>query len=68
MNFSPREVEVIRALAQGMSFPEVAEALGLSPRTARSYAESVRKKLNVKHSRELPAAYYEATGDNPWPS
>ena len=66
--FPDREIEVIKLIAANKSFPEIGEAMGLSPRTARSYAESARKKLRVKFARDLPRAYQEATGENPWPA
>lgn len=42
-----REREVARLLARGLSNREVAEALGISPHTARRHTESVMRKLGV---------------------
>ena len=44
---TPREVEVLQLVAQGMTDAEVAEQLFLSPRTVSSYLSSVYNKLGV---------------------
>lgn len=47
---SKRESEVLGLVAQGYSDKEVAEALGLTPATVRSYLKTIYGKLHV-HSR-----------------
>ena len=47
---SKRESEVLACVARGYSDKEVAEALGLTPATVRSYLKSIYGKLHV-HSR-----------------
>ena len=47
---SKRESEVLAYVARGYSDKEVADALGLSPATIRSYLKTIYGKLHV-HSR-----------------
>jgi len=54
-NLTRREAEVLRLLAQGMSQPEIAERLTLSPKTVGSHIEHVLRKLGV-HSRAQAVA------------
>lgn len=42
-----REREILRAIAQGLSNKEIAEALGLSPNTVRNYIVDIMGKLGV---------------------
>lgn len=49
-----REVEVLRLVAKGLSNPEVAAELILSPRTVHAHLRSVYRKLDV-HSRAAAA-------------
>jgi predicted ATPase/DNA-binding CsgD family transcriptional regulator len=44
---SAREVEVLRLVADGLSNPEVAERLALSPRTVGQHLRSIYNKLGV---------------------
>jgi DNA-binding NarL/FixJ family response regulator len=64
---TPREIEIIEYLAEGLSFPEIGEQMGISVRTVKSYSDSARKKLNAPKARLLPSAYQAATGASPWP-
>ena len=50
VRFSPGESEVLAYVARGYSDKEVADALGLSPATIRSYLKTIYGKLHV-HSR-----------------
>ncbi len=47
---SRRESDVLNYVSRGYSDKEVAEALGLSPATVRSYLKTIYSKLHV-HSR-----------------
>lgn len=51
---SPRELEVARLVAQGLTNRQIAEALFLSPRTVDRHLSAVMRKLNV-HSRTAVA-------------
>jgi DNA-binding NarL/FixJ family response regulator len=42
---TPRETEVLELIGQGLKDRQVAEALGVSHETARSYVKTVRRKL-----------------------
>jgi len=43
----PRELDVLREIAQGASNKEAAEALGLLPNTVKSYLKSAMRKLHA---------------------
>jgi DNA-binding NarL/FixJ family response regulator len=47
---TPREAEILRALAAGDSIPEIAERLGITALTVQSHVKNVLAKLGV-HSR-----------------
>ncbi|WP_243029732.1 response regulator [Thermus altitudinis] len=50
---SPREEEVLRLLAQGLSHKEVAEQLGISEKTVATYRERGMEKLGLKSRSDL---------------
>ena len=50
---SKRETEVLRMLAQGFTNQQVADALGLSVKTAETYRVRLTRKLGVKSRAEL---------------
>ena len=50
---TPRELEVLRYLAQGMSCGEVGKALGLSRKTVEKHQYRVRGKLKIDGAVEL---------------
>jgi len=45
---SPREIEVLEALAQGMCYEEIAAHLGISPRTVNTHLHRIYAKLHVR--------------------
>lgn len=47
---TPRELEVLRAMASGASGAETAERLGMSPHTVRTHVQNILTKLGV-HSK-----------------
>jgi DNA-binding NarL/FixJ family response regulator len=55
---SPRERDVVRAIARGLSNPEIAAELFLSPHTVRDYVKSVFEKLGVSSRGELVAKLF----------
>jgi len=65
LRFTERQRQVIRLIAQGHSNLEIAELLGVSPRTAKAHSDVLRTKLHVGRRRQLPAAFREATGEDP---
>ncbi len=60
-----RQREVIVLIAAGCSNDEVAERLGISPRTAKAHCDVLRQKLGVPRRRQIPVAYRSLTGDDP---
>ncbi|WP_396113706.1 response regulator transcription factor [Cyanobium sp. Cruz-8H5] len=45
---TPREAEVLALVGKGMRNKEIAEKLGISHQTARTYVRDVRRKLGVR--------------------
>jgi ATP/maltotriose-dependent transcriptional regulator MalT len=60
-----RQRQVVSLIAAGCSNEEVAERLEISPRTAKAHSDALRQKLGVPRRRQIPAAYRQATGDDP---
>lgn len=52
-SLSPREFEVFRLLAQGLSVAECAQTLNLSQKTVANYQALIKEKLNVTTSAAL---------------
>ncbi len=50
---TPREIEVLRLIAQGFTNTQIAEHLCLSPRTVESHRANVRAKLQLDSRAEL---------------
>jgi two-component system, NarL family, invasion response regulator UvrY len=48
-----REFEVLRLILQGQSVQEIAEALGLNPKTVANHQSAVRQKLGAETAMEL---------------
>ena len=46
-DLSPREIQVLRHLAEGASNPEISEALNISPHTVKSHVIHIFNKINV---------------------
>jgi DNA-binding CsgD family transcriptional regulator len=63
--FTLRQLQVVHLISQGCSNLEIAGRLGISPRTAKAHSDTLRVKLRVSRRRYIPAAYREATGDDP---
>jgi DNA-binding CsgD family transcriptional regulator len=53
---TPRELEVARQVARGLSHKEAAEALGLSPATTRNHIQRIHEKLGVRSNLQLAGA------------
>jgi DNA-binding NarL/FixJ family response regulator len=50
LHFTAREIEVLKALAEGCSSKEAAKRLNVAPRTIESHVERLRLKTNA-HNR-----------------
>jgi len=50
---SPREREVVQLIAEGKSTKEVADRLGISPKTAETHRTNIMRKLNLHSVTEL---------------
>jgi DNA-binding CsgD family transcriptional regulator len=58
---SPREIEVLRLVARGLSYAEIGTELYISPRTVARHLQSIYAKLGLD-SRAEAAAYAYAHG------
>ena len=65
IKFTERQRQVVRLIAAGCSNLEIAERLGVSPRTAKAHSDVLRVKLRVSRRRQIPAAYRKITGEDP---
>lgn len=50
---SDREAEVLRLIAEGLSYKEMADRLGISVKTVETYRERIKEKLNLHSRAEL---------------
>src|SRR4051794_17102948 len=64
-SITPRQLQVIRLIAEGLSNEELGQELGISPRTAKAHCDVLRQKLGVPRRRQIPLAYRLLTGDDP---
>jgi DNA-binding CsgD family transcriptional regulator len=51
----PREIEVVRLVADGLTSKEIARGLGISPLTVRKHRENAMRKLGTHNMAELMA-------------
>jgi DNA-binding CsgD family transcriptional regulator len=61
---SPREIQIARHYAEGATYHEIAEALGIAPSTVRTHLATIYRKLEVSSKLELHA---RLDGDRPAP-
>lgn len=57
---SPREEEVLALLADGLTDREIAERLGISPRTVETHVGSLLNKLGVRNRAQAAQRYRES--------
>jgi DNA-binding CsgD family transcriptional regulator len=60
-----RQREVVKLIAAGCSNEELAEQLGITPRTAKAHCDALRQQLGVARRRQIPVAYRTLTGEDP---
>jgi DNA-binding CsgD family transcriptional regulator len=63
--FTLRQRQVVHLIARGCSNLEIADRLGISPRTAKAHSDTLRTKLRVSRRRQIPSAFRESTGEDP---
>ena len=52
---TPRELDVLRALSEGLSTPEICERLFIAPNTLRTHVQNIMGKLRVHSKLEAVA-------------
>ena len=50
---TPREIDVVKLIVQGMRYKEIAVSLDLSYETIKTYVGRIRKKLNIGSKTEI---------------
>lgn len=56
---TPREIEVLGLLSQGLTYGEVGRRLRITERTARAHAEAVKEKLQAANTAHAVARAYQ---------
>lgn len=56
---TPREVEVLRLLREGLTAMEIADRLEISPRTTRGHIESIKTRLCAANTTQAVAIAFE---------
>ena len=64
-SLTPSELRVAQHAAQGMSNPEIAQALFVTRKTIETHLGSIYRKLEISSRAELPTALAGAAGDAP---
>jgi DNA-binding NarL/FixJ family response regulator len=59
---SDRERQVLHQLAEGLTDREIADRLGISPRTVETHVGSILHKLGVKNRAQAARRYLESNG------
>jgi LuxR family maltose regulon positive regulatory protein len=59
VQFSDREIEVLRYLAAGSALAEIAAGMDISVNTAKAHLRSVFRKLDVSRRRDAVLRAYE---------
>ena len=59
---SPREIEILHLLAEGLLYKEIGQRLGISYGTVNQYLKSVYRKLQVHSRSQAVAAFQRLNG------
>ena len=67
LNTLEKGIQILTLLSGSppLQVAEIAERLGVSPRTAKAHTDILRSKLQVSRRRQIPLAFRDATGENP---
>jgi DNA-binding NarL/FixJ family response regulator len=57
-----RQRQVAEGVENGLSNEEIADALGIAPRTVRAHVEAIKRNLGVRKRRHIPPALREREG------
>ncbi len=70
MGLSPREVQTLRGIADGLTHAQIARRLGLTEATVNTYTKRIRAKLNAGNKAELTRIAIELghVGSRRWPA
>lgn len=60
LQLRPRELEVARLVAQGKTNPQIADVLGIRPRTVATHLENIYRRLSIGSRAELTRCLTEA--------
>lgn len=52
---SPRQLDCLRLASEGLTSPQIGEALGISPRTVNEHIAEVCKRLGVRNRTQAAA-------------
>jgi DNA-binding NarL/FixJ family response regulator len=52
-NLSPREFEILRLLVKGTTVKDIAESMGLNPKTVANHQSAIRQKLGAESALQL---------------
>jgi DNA-binding NarL/FixJ family response regulator len=58
VNLTPRETEILDALAKGLIYKQIADQLGISYRTVHTHIEHIYQKLHVRSRSQAVAKYH----------
>lgn len=62
---SNRELEIFEMIGQGMNTQQIAQKLGLSPRTIETHRKKIKTKLNLQNSAQLSRNAFQWVQENP---
>lgn len=65
---SKRKRQIVQLVARGLTMAEMAELLGVSERTIKSHITHARQVFGGIPRRDLPMAWFAATGENVYPT
>lgn len=67
MTFTSRQEQIVKLIAAGQDIGQIADTLGINPRTTKYHCAQIRVRLGVARTRDIPQAYMTTTGQSPYP-